>query len=465
MSIPPIPGAFPPTCPTLWLTLWAFALLPGCPTANGPTTHDEPQVADVDWRLHDTIHTLVVVEWQQEVEATAYVEYSVDEGEWLATPARTAPAGPSEALLLGVPYNHEVTFRVVNDLGAGPLATTEHEAATGLQPGGLPEVALVQADDTRWEPGGRWLIGSINADEGDWDPGTYWRFILDRQGRYVWAAATPDERWTIFTQISRDGRDILWDESTFWSELLLGPEGVVHRTRIDGTVVTSYPTPHLQHAFVELPDGSIVWGATMGIDDQLRRVTDDGTEEVLWSCSDYLTSIGEEVDCTHNGLHYDEQRDSFLFSFYSLDTVFEIDRATGDVLHVWGHLPGAWAFDPPESAFWTQHGPSYTPDRTLLLSTHRADDDQEGVVREYELDEASGVLRQVWSFGEGQGVEMESAGEAHRLTSGNTLHNMGSGARVKEITPDGDVVWEVAWEPPRLLGSTQLVDDLYAFAP
>jgi len=86
-------------------------------------------------------------------------------------------------------------------------------------------------------------------------------------------------------------------------------------------------------------------------------------------------------------------------------------------------------------------------------------------VREYELDETQGVLRQIWSFGEGEGILMESAGEAHRLPGGNTLHNMGSGTRVREITPDGDIVWEVAWDTPRLLGRTVLVEDLYAFAP
>jgi hypothetical protein len=442
------------------LSVWTA----GCSPDEPAVEYDEAQVSHIGWHLHETIESLVIVSWHQDVAATAHVEYSIDEGEWLVSPQEAA-VDETEVLLLGVPYGHDVTFHVVNDFGSGPLTAPDQVATAGALPAGLPQPSLLRSNVDLWEPSGRWLIGSINEDEGDWDPGTYWRFILDRQGRYVWAQPTPDNHWTIFAQVSHDGRDILWDEITFWSDLVLGPDGQVHRTKIDGSVVRSYPTPHLQHAFVELPDGSIAWGASMGIDDQLRRVTADGTEETLWSCAEYLVSIGEEVDCMHNGLYFDEPRGTFLFSFYSLDSVLEIDRISGEVVHAWGHVDGAWAFDPPDSAFWTQHGPSYTDAGTFLVSTHLSDDVEDGVVREYELDEDLGVLRQIWSFGEDEGIRMESAGEAHRLANGNTLHNMGSGARIREITPENEVVWDVAWASPRLLGRTVLVDDLYPFAP
>ncbi len=438
----------------------------GCSEPEQPARYDTVQVSDVAWRLDDRIASIVVVSWTQDVAATAYLEFRTDDGPWRTSRRRTVDPGPATELLLGVPFDVDLTFRVVNDFGDGPLATEEIAATTGHQPDGLPEPSLLRKDPTRWEPSGRFLLGSIAEAEGTWDPGTYWRFILDRQGRYVWAQQVPDEHWSIYVQVSRDGRDILWDDATYWKEIVdMGPDGRVLRTKIDGTVVETYPTPHLQHAFVELPDGSIVWGASLAVEDRLMRVSADGTEEQLWSCLEYLDDIDYGEYCIHNGLFYDEDRDSFLFSFYSLDTVFEIDRATGEVVRSFGQVPGSWDFDPPESTFWTQHGPSYTTAGTLLVSSQRSADDEEGVVREYALDDDERALRQVWSFGEGEGIEMPSAGEAHRLAHGNTLHNMGSAARVREITPDGAVVWDVAWESPRLLGRTLLVDDLYAFAP
>ncbi len=51
------------------------------------------------------------------------------------------------------------------------------------------------------------------------------------------------------------------------------------------------------------------------------------------------------------------------------------------------------------------------------------------------------------------------------LGNGNTLHNCGSGARVREITPAGEVVWDLTFSSGTYLGRTTPIDDLYAFAP
>jgi hypothetical protein len=81
------------------------------------------------------------------------------------------------------------------------------------------------------------------------------------------------------------------------------------------------------------------------------------------------------------------------------------------------------------------------------------------------------MLRQVWAYGEDQGIEGKYAGEAHRLENGNTLHNFGTGARMREITPDGDLVWDVKFPGGntggngRLQGRSVFITDLYDFAP
>jgi len=94
-------------------------------------------------------------------------------------------------------------------------------------------------------------------------------------------------------------------------------------------------------------------------------------------------------------------------------------------------------------------------------------DAEETVVREYELDEDGETLRQVWTFGEGEGVYGSQLGEAHRLPGGNVLHNYGSGARLREVAPDGTVVWDVTWEngKDRWLGRSTPLEDLYALGP
>ena len=58
-----------------------------------------------------------------------------------------------------------------------------------------------------------------------------------------------------------------------------------------------------------------------------------------------------------------------------------------------------------------------------------------------------------------------NAGEAHRLPNGNTLHNTGTTPRVREITADDQVVWDLVWQGDRLLGRTVFVTDLYTLLP
>ena len=420
-------------------------------------------ISAVSWRLHDELETLVYVSWEQGVDAEGYVEYRFEGDEWLRTPAASLTPGPHEQLLLGIPYETDVFFRVVNDDGA--VTSDDLVATTGAWPDGLPQPYLVTSAPGQYEPTGKYLLGSINQLDGGWVGGHYWKFILDRQGRVVWAHLTPDENWTIYLRVSYDGDDILWDEFTYWSAWDDGEGSQVHRIKIDGSVVQTYATPGGHHAFTELADGSLVWGAATWDSETLQRRFPDGSTETVWDCNDFHDSIGVHTMCQSNSLYWHEATDVFLYSFYTTETVVEIDAASGSTLRTWGHLPGAWSFDPVDSAFWWQHGVTYTEQGTLLVSTHTIPSSEELAVREYELDEAGQTLHQVWSFGVGASVYGEYAGEAHRLPGGNTLHNFGSGARVREIAPGDDVVWDVQWSGDRLLGRTVFLEDLYDFAP
>lgn len=455
--------------------LWRFWVLSaiatvvcGCPSET-PSDDDDStlptdvQVSDVQWQLHDQDAALVAVTWQQAVAATTWLEFTFEDAPWASSPPIETPAGPARALILGVPYDTELTFRVVNDFGEGSFSTPDHDAATGPLPDGFPLAEVLVSDPDAWETTGRFLLGSVNADEGGWIPGDYWAFVLDRQGRPVWSRLTPDRNFTLYLSVSADGDDILLDETTFWSEFDGGLGSMVYRLKIDHSVQHEYETPGLHHAFVDLPDESIVWGAAYGFDEVLDKVYPDGTQERLWTCSEYLAEIDYEVWCQSNTLTWHEPTDTFLYSFYTMHTILELDHQTGEVIHSWGELPGSWAFEPSETAFYFQHGCSYTDAGTLMTSSHSSPDDDTGIVREYELDEDAGILREVWSYS--ADVPLEKAGEAHRRPGGNTLHNYGSSGRLVEVTPAGEKVWDVTWNGERLIGRTVFIEDLYAFSP
>jgi len=141
---------------------------------------------------------------------------------------------------------------------------------------------------------------------------------------------------------------------------------------------------------------------------------------------------------------------------YVTATVAEVDVATGTVRHAWGTY-GDDPFDPP--AFDMQHAPNWTMDGTLLVSTHVPDADRQQRDREFVLDDASGRLTEVWSYGEGVDEYATYAGEAFRLENGNTLINYGSGGNIREVTADGRVAWSATFEG-RLVGHTSLLAGL-----
>ena len=446
-----------------WLLLVLVSLaVGGCTGTDDDDDDDEVQVADIGWEVHEDIESMIRVTWEQLADATAYVEFTVDEDVWMASPARQVPAGAAEELLLGVPYDTDVTFRVVNDFGDGPLATDEATAHTGLVDEDLVLPTLLTSAASGWDPSLRYVLVGSSDYRG-------WTTIVDRQARVVWARQTPGLNATLYSRPSYDGGDLLIDHNSYWAIFDDGAASQVIRMKIDGTELAVYDTPGLHHPFTELADGSIVWGAADGTTETLEKLTPDGVQEQIWACDTFHDEVGVDQYCQSNTVFWNEPDDTFLFSLYSDETIVEIDHTTGETLRYFGHLPDAWAFDPEDSAFHWQHGGHYTLAGTLITSSHADGSSDECVVREYELDEDSETLVELWSFGVGLGVEAATMGEVHRLPGGNTLHNYGDGGRLREVQPDGTVVWDISWDTGTStvyhLGRTTPLQDLYAFAP
>ncbi len=442
----------------------ALLLLAACHPhgETGPAPLDGPWVSQVEWELHEEIGSVVRVSWLQEVYGDSRVEYRFDGDRWLSTPTALREVGPCEQLLLGIPYDTKLQLRVVVDADAVVQRSQALAAHTDPVPTQVLQPDLLTSDPARWEPTGSWLLGSMNTTMPGWQTGVFWTFILDRRGRVVWAKETPDQHFTMQVRPAQDGASILVDETTFWSLWDFDKPSMLHRVRLDGTVVESRELPDANHPWMELPDGRIAWWGMPGEGEgQLRVLEDDGSWRVVWSCLDFFADLGTEGSCLGNTVSWREADDSFLVSLALEDLVVHLDHVTGETLRVFGQHEQAWSFDPPESGFWLQHGVGFTDAGTLLLSSHVSDHSDEGVVREYTLDDDARSLRQVWSYGEGLGVMAGLGGEAQRLPGGNTLHNYGTTPRVKEITPSGELVWDIAWPTERLIGHTTWVEDLY----
>lgn len=441
-----------------------LVLLLGCQAGPGagPDSHPDGAFQGLSARLDTTIGSLIYVSWTQPSAGTSWVEYRIADEDWRRTPARAFDPGAAEQIVLGAPFAEGVTFRVCNEGGASESATIE----TAPLPEGVPVPEPASGDPSRWDNAAEYVLVSVDEDAAE--RGSWWTLMLDRAGRVVWALASPTGTVSLYPRLSADGHAVLIDYNTFWTDFLGGLDSQVARTRIDGVVEATYLTPGLHHPYTQLPDDTIVWGALSVSEEDLQSVAPDGTTREIWSCGAWFDSMGFRDGCGSNSIYYDTETEHVWFSLYTVDTVVELDVPTGETIQWFGALPGAWAFQPPESQFWWQHGANLTEEGALLLSTHTSEAGAEAtMVREYRLDAETRTLAQIWSWGDAaeDRVYSEDMGEAWRLRGGDTLHNYGTVPLLREITPTGEVVWRLEWSGAHTIGRSTPIEDLYALAP
>ena len=297
----------------------------------------------------------------------------------------------------------------------------------------------------------------FRSNSGGWTGGNYYTMIFDREGRVVWAHLAPDEHWTLYTQVALTGDHILWDEATYWSDWGDGEGGKIHRWYLDAEI-SEIPTDGLHHAFVQMPpDGeTLIWGSKYHArnTEALVEMTEGETEAtVLWTCADDWPGV---EDCESNCVYYSPERNSIFYSFYTNSSLVEIDYDTLETKWWAGEVEDGYAFDPEDTQFYWQHGVTWTPDDTLLLSSTRGGNT---TLREYTIDEPGETLHEVWEYDSGS--HADTNGDAWRLSNGNTLHVVGSASNVYEVQSDGTKVWEIDWGRSNLMGRGQFIEDLY----
>lgn len=421
------------------------------------------QTGDITWSVNQAVGSIIEVTWKQDAPGSTWVEFGFD-GEWRTSPARQSAAGSQGELLLGIPYGSTVTFRIASESGGVTTTSDDFTASNDPLPPevGQPTVLILDADAI--DPDHPYVFGGItplgNSFYDDW-----WTVIYDRQGRVVWAMEAPRGFAAMHPRVGHHGDVFYLDRNGFWGSLSTGEEGYVERMTIDGSSEV-IEMPYLRHAFTDLPDGSLVWGAINdGTNETLAKRDPDGTITTLWVCRDYMNANDLGGGCASNTVTWVEETDTFLYSIFTTEIIIEVDHATGAAIRHFGHVGSDYTFEPADSVFWYQHNPHFTATGTLLLSTETSQDEEETVVREYVIDEDSKTLSEIWSFGIGDGLWSRNMGEAHRLPNGNTQHNYGETARLREATPEGTVVWDVDWGSPRVIGRTTPIGDLYDFAP
>lgn len=451
-------------------------LLLGCPTDDKPDETGVPSDLVATATLSETVSTVVLVDWESPSPGESWVEYGTDSTYSRSTPHSAAGETVHHFALLGLPPLSTVWWRATTVTDQGTLTATGQIDTLNL-PSEVPDIS-VEVSTPEKQSSEAWFLGNLQSLT------SAWIFIADREGNRVWYWPVEGEQsespMSGSVGILQGTNDILYLMGCWSSDP--GYCGIHHVT-MEGEVQEQVAIPDAHHSFTQLPDGTLAalvldirpWlDEELGVQvqvygDAIVEVAPDGTQTTTfstwdwrevekndrWDLSPYGTNVG---DWTHaNSIQYNETNDTWLVSFGHLDLVAEIDRTTGEVLRTFGSegIPTDALSTPMDF----QHEAQWTPDGTLLLTSLGGRRDEVLGV-EYEVtDEA---LHEVWSCGKGSGLESRAGGQAIRLANGNTLFNAGTSGTVQEITPEGEVVWQMVTALGGVITWLAPLEDLYA---
>lgn len=414
------------------------------------------------------VYGVMRLSWTQDSAAdSGWLAFTSDGKTWHESPRVARDVGEHQEVVLGLPLGSEVTVKLVQEVDGAVLESTDVWTAPNSP---IPE-GYAQPTVT-WDPvladPAPFVMGSVAFIDGGWANIYAYVVMYNRVGDLVWAMPAFNDSWSIFPRVALDGTHLVVDASTAWCcPPWDGSDSQLHRLTLDGQVLETIDVDGLHHSWDEMEDGTIVWGALdEGNHEVLKRRLPGGDEEIVWWSEPWLTLQGDDESWAEsNTVNLSADESTVLFSFYTHETVFEIDLAKGSVVRQFGKLANSYAFDPPESQFWWQHGVHYTDAGTLMVSTHEFSDspgDDRQLIREYVVDDKTGTLTEVWNY-VAEDVYSYAAGEGYQTSIGNVLINYGQPAHIREVTPDGTVVWDVDWGQSLtyFVGHTEPVDDLY----
>ncbi len=415
------------------------------------TGHEEVdlEITAVSAEVDAQMVTLIHVEWTVSHASSTWVEFHTGDEDWRQAPTLEAEAGPQRSLILGVPAETDVSWKIVAEVGVSRVETEEQVTTTWALPSVVPDFELWESDPTLWDEG--WLFGTLGtASINEWV-----LYGLDRDGHVVWYYVLDRGFWSPYMRLGRDGKSILFNARNSKED-----DRRLYRIAIDGTVIQEWQLPGMSHAFAEMDDGVIAYPRAVGYNEDVTLVHPDGSTEVIFSCDTWLTQAGQDGwPCYHNGLNWQEDRGTFLYSFYNLNSVVEFDIATGQSLRWFGQVRDSYDFGSDDTRFNFQHHPTYTSRGGLMVTT--SDPGSETWAVEYEVDDSGQAISQFWHYGEGEGLKANTIGEATRLANDNTLINWGSTTHIREVTLDGATAWDGDWPKGGFLGSIHAVGDIY----
>jgi hypothetical protein len=404
---------------------------------------DVPTVATASWRdgCADPDH--------------AWVEFGLDTTYGQLAPARATDDGGCQALIWGMKPAAVYHYRAVEEIDGEAVPAADARLLTGPAPNSLPIVRATHHQPDAIQPG--FLLTQLLTTP----PAAV---ILDRDGDYVWWYQE-DEGYMpgLFrAQLSRDRETVLFQRPSG------GPnfqdKGELIQVTPTADVVAAIPgSDRSSHDYDELPDGTIailrshaqtVADGRIVYGDQIIELAPDGSETQIWTVWDWaehdplvFTADLYGADWSHaNILRYDEARDAYYVSMRGFHAIWGIDRTTGDVFWRFGGDSSDYTdADGNTDLTALQHGFQLL-DSGIVVHDNGTRDALSSRVIEYALDDDHGLAEPVLEYVPDPPYFNYALGDVVRHLDGNTLVAFSMGGLVHEVSPDGELLWELATE-------------------
>jgi hypothetical protein len=445
----------------------------------GPTP-SHPAVSEAAVRASSFNVLSFVFEARVSDTAKVRVLYTVDGGSSDSTPDFNVSGASVAVPVLGL--LPETTYRARLHAMAADGNFTESDPVTfrtGALPGTLSPLAVTESSGS--QPGFTMvaLIQGILSGSGSSRADAFRRIagpmIVDHSGRIVWYREAFDGFITDW-QKQPDGTYTACVNGADLGELGYQDNRYYQMDAL-GNVIRSYfaigQWPTDNHELRILPNGDAVllsinyrtmdltpWHGKPSVTvfgNILERISPTGELLFAWNALDHL-DIGstdplildgiadaDELDFTHANSIDLTSDGSYLISLRHLSQLLKLNQSGAIVWRLGGVDRDFTFVDDPLDGFSLQHGARELPNGNILLFDNgNGHHPPQSRAVEYRLDLNAWTATMVWQYIADPPVFGAFMGFAQRLPNGNTLITYGARALIREVTPGGQVVWELS---------------------
>ncbi|MES2639718.1 MAG: aryl-sulfate sulfotransferase [Myxococcota bacterium] len=395
------------------------------------------------------VPTVLHVRWRTSMPSVSTVTGTLGDEQIVVT--ETTASTEHDVVLAGFPARAAVTVAV--DVLDEEGVDAETTVTTGALPAWVPDLTFT-ADVPEAAAGGFTVAALIDLTGGA-------PLIVDGAGRPVWAQDRVTQGAITRARLSLDGAAVLYNGLPY----SVDRPGTLTRVPLDGGAAETISVNGIHTDFVELPSGgyaALGWDLRTFGDRQILGTTiveiePDGASRVVWSVfDDFMPDLGFTYpsgyaaddtveDWSHiNGLFYDAAEDDYYVTMTWIDGVARVDRGTGELVWTVSRHGGDFAtvgapvLEQPHSVQRTAEG--------LLVFNRGYPQDRDTCSEAVELvlDEAAGTVTNTMQHRSDRCLLVTYLGSAARLDGGNTLVSWSTAGQMDELTPEGELAWQVS---------------------